>query len=245
MTALGMPDWGGVFVPDASLLESFVRGSVIYLSILILFRVVMKRQSGSLGLPDVMLVVLVSECVSSGLSSETKSVLNGLVAVSALLFWSYILDRLGHKWPWFQRLLEPQPVVLVENGTPNRENLDREGITDDELLAQVREHGIDDLKRVKTAMLESEGTLSVIPRSTRDLVPVAAASARAAPSVGRGDIEECVKRFLSVADELRTAIDMHEQAASDHRAAAKMTRALLARYGLRRAPEKSRNGRKR
>ena len=81
MDGLKMPDWGSVFVPDASLLESFIRGSVIYLSILILFRVVMKRQSGSIGLPDVMLVVLVSECVSSALSNEAKSVANGLVAV--------------------------------------------------------------------------------------------------------------------------------------------------------------------
>jgi len=243
MNAFGMPDWGGIFVPDASLLKSFLRGSVIYLSILVLFRIVMKRQSGSLGLPDVMLVVLVSECVSSALSNETKSVLNGLVAVSALLFWSYLLDRLGHRWPWFQRLLEPQPVVLVENGKPNVENLAREGITDDELLSQIREHGIDNLKRVKTAILESEGTLSVIPRSPSGVVPgaVAASSSRSAES---GEIEEYVKKFVSVADELREAIDRHEQAAADHRAAAKMTRAILARYGLRRAPEKSRNGRK-
>lgn len=240
MSAFEMPDWGSIFVPDASLFESFLRGSVIYLSILVLFRIVMKRQSGSLGLPDVMLVVLVSECVSSGLSSETKSVLNGLVAVSALLFWSYVLDRLGHRWHLFQRLLEPQPVVLVENGKPNRENLDREGITDEELLSQVREHGIDDLKRVKTAILESEGTLSVIPRG---VAPGAGAvgSSRSAES---GEIEEYVRKFVAVADELREAIDRHEQAAADHRAAAKTTRAVLARYGLRRAPEKSRNGRK-
>jgi uncharacterized membrane protein YcaP (DUF421 family) len=185
-----------------------------------------------------MLVVLVSECVSSALSSEAKSVANGIAAVGALLFWSFVLDRLGHRWPWFQRLLEPQPVVLVEEGKPNRDNLDREGITDEELLAQVREHGIDDLNRVKSAILESEGTVSVIPMESR--------AANGSPA-RRADLERSVKRFLSVADELRAAIEWHERSAADHRAAAKMTRELLNRHGLnrhgmRKSPPKPRSG---
>jgi uncharacterized membrane protein YcaP (DUF421 family) len=236
MSGLRMPDWSTIFVPDASLLESFVRGSVVYLSILILFRVVMKRQSGSLGLPDVMLVVLVSECVSTALSSEAKSVANGIVAVGALLFWSFVLDRLGHRWPWFQRLLEPQPVVLVEEGKPNRDNLNREGITDEELLAQVREHGIDDLNRVKTAILESGGTGSVIPRDLRGIAVQGAAFS----SSGKADLEGSVKQ--TVADELRAAIDWHQRCAADHRAAAKRTRALLNRHGKRKAHRKPRPG---
>ena len=84
-----------------------------------------------------MLVVLVSECVSAALSAEAKSVPNGLAAVAALLFWSFALDRLGHRWPWFQRLLEPEPLPLVRDGKPLRENLDRERITDEELEAQL------------------------------------------------------------------------------------------------------------
>jgi uncharacterized membrane protein YcaP (DUF421 family) len=241
MNFLKMPDWSGVFVPDASLFESFVRGSVVYLSILILFRLVMKRQTGGVGLPDLMLVVLVSECVSSTLSKETRSLANAVVAVGALLFWSYLLDRLARKWPWFQRLLEPQPVVLIEKGRPNRDNLFREGITDEELLAQLREHGIDDMSRVKTAILETEGSVSVIPQPEGE-TGMTRGKGRVFPT-DCPDLESSVRKFLTAADELRDAIDRHERSAADHRAAAKMTRTLLARYGLRNPPEKPRDGR--
>jgi uncharacterized membrane protein YcaP (DUF421 family) len=234
MDAWKMPDWGSILVPDLSLAESFARGSVVYLALIVLFRVVMKRQTGSLGLPDLMLVVLVSECVSTALSNEAKSVVNGLVAVGALLFWSFALDRIGHKWPWFQRLLEPQPVVLVEDGKPNRENLNREGITDEELEAQLREHGIEELNLVKKAILEAEGTVSVVPQ------PAAVVALPGLPPAPKRDLEGSVKRFLSVADELRAAVEWHERRAADHRAAAKMTRSILARHGL--GKSKPRNG---
>ena len=234
-----MPDWSSVFVPDASLLESFVRGSVVYLSILILFRVVMKRQSGSLGLPDVMLVVLVSECVSTALSSEAKSVANGIVAVGALLFWSFVLDRLGHRWPWFQRLLEPQPVVLVEDGKPNHENLDREGITDEELArAGSRARN----RRPEPRQVGDPGVRGNRQRDSESRRIQNESSMSPSRLDRQTDLEGSVKRFLTVADELRAAIEWHERCAADHRAAAKMTRALLIRHGLRKPPPKSRPG---
>ena len=62
MSGFEAPSWAGMLVPDHSLAESFLRGSFVYLSLVVLFRVILRRQAGSIGLPDVMLVVLVSEC---------------------------------------------------------------------------------------------------------------------------------------------------------------------------------------
>lgn len=163
MTAFQLPDASALLVPDASLIESFVRGSVVYLSLLVMFRVCLARQGGSIGLPDVMLVVLVSECVSNSLGAEAKSVPNGLAAVAAMLFWSYALDRLAYHSKWVRRVLEPGPLVLVRDGRPIRKNLKRARISDDELRAQLREQGVDGPGRVKLAVLESEGSVSVIP----------------------------------------------------------------------------------
>src|SRR5688500_2512923 len=73
MTALQLPDWEKVFVPDGSLLESFVRGTLVFLGILLLFRIVHKRQRGSVGLGDVMLLLLVSEAVSQALNGSFNS----------------------------------------------------------------------------------------------------------------------------------------------------------------------------
>jgi uncharacterized protein DUF421 len=175
-----------------------------------------------------MLVVLVSECVSSALSAQAKSVANALVAVGALLFWSFALDRLAHRWPWFERLLEPRPVPLVEDGKRLQENLDAEGITDEELRAQLREHGIDGIGRVKSAILESEGNLSVIPKDEWQPRPVVADGTAEGPE----QLESAVRKFLAVAGELQAVIAWHEERAADHRAAAKLTRELLTRHGI-------------
>ncbi len=130
MTAFELPEWGGMLVPDMSLVESFVRATLVYFGILILFRVVLTRQTESMGLPDVMLAVLVSECVSQALGAQAKSIPNGLVSVAALLFWSYLFDRLGGRWKWFERLLEPPPVALMHDGEVLPSNMSRQGITD-------------------------------------------------------------------------------------------------------------------
>lgn len=240
MGAFDLPDWAAIFAADAPLLGSFVRGSAVYLSLVALFRVVLRRQTGSIGLPDIMLVVLLSECVSSSLSAEAKSVPNGLVAVFALLFWSYVLDHLGHRWPWFQRLLEPRPLPLVRDGRPIRTHLDREGITDDELMAQVRAGGIDDLSRVKLATLEPDGNISVVERDDQEPQTQPAPLARASKGVRAGDaqlgtpeFDAAVKAFVEAAARVREAVAWHEERASEHKAAARAARNLLARHGVR------------
>jgi uncharacterized membrane protein YcaP (DUF421 family) len=226
MTALGMPEWGEMFVPDLSLAESFLRGSLVYLSLVVLFRVVLKRQGGAIGLPDVMLVVLVSECVSNSLGAQAKSIPNGLAAVTALLLWTYVLDRLTFRWPWFRRLLEPRPLQLVKDGRPLHQHLKQERISDDELAAQLRQNGIDDVAKVKAAFLESEGTVSVIPAEEKGDPP-------AEPAPPAGHFDDAVKRFVAAADAVRAVIARHEEQAEAHRAEAKAARELLARYGVR------------
>jgi uncharacterized membrane protein YcaP (DUF421 family) len=222
-----MPDWAGVLVPDLSLVESFARASVVYLSLIVLFRVVMNRQTGSIGLPDVMLVVLVSECVSQSLNADSKSVPNGLAAVAALLFWSYTLDRLSCRWPWLHRRLEPRPVEIVKDGKPIRKNMDSEGLSDEELEVQLRLNGIDDVSKVKSAHIEPEGTVSVVPKEKGD-EPPAPRPAETAP-----DFEAAVRAFAEAADRLKEAIAWHDVQAADHASAAKAARAELARHGIR------------
>jgi len=236
MSGFEAPNWGGIFVPDLSLVESFLRGSVVYLSLVVLFRVVLKRQAGSIGLPDVMLVVLVSECVSASLAAEAKSVPNGLVAVFALLFWNYTLDRLSHREAWLQRLLEPQPLELVRDGRPLRENMEAEGITDEELAAQLRLNGIDDVARVKAAFIEAEGTISVVPKDGAEHVaPPGSLSPKPvshSPS-DTPDFDRVTRAFLEAAAELQKAVAWHEEREAEHRGAAKSARQLLTRHGVR------------
>ena len=175
-----------------------------------MFRLVLNRQGGGIGLPDIMLVVLVSECVSASISAEAKSVPNGLIAVLALLFWNYLLDLLAYRWRWLRRLLEPQPCLIVQDGQPVRKNLDRERISDDELAAQLREQGIDDVKDVKAAYIEAEGTVSVIPKkehaSTVETRMVSHSKSPPTP-----DFDRASQLFLAAIAEYRAAFDWHEK----------------------------------
>ena len=171
MTAFEMPNWEQVFAPDLGLVETFLRATFVYLSLIVLFRVILKRQSGSLGLPDIMLVVLVSESVSPALSANANSIPNGLVSVLGLLFWNFTLDWLAYRWPWLGRRLEPRPVELVRDGKPLRGAMAAEEITDDELAAQLRLNGIGDVAEVKVATMESEGSISVVPKGDPEGAP--------------------------------------------------------------------------
>lgn len=234
MTGFEWPDWGQVFVPDISLAESFLRTSMVYLALLVLFRVVLRRQSGSLGLPDIMLVVLVSEVVSQSMTAQSNSVPNGLVGVLGLLFWNYVLDRLAYRWPWLQRRLEPQPLELVKDGKPIRANMEEEGITDDELAAQLRANGIDSVAKVKLATMESEGTISVVPKEERT---------EPEPELPEAppEFERAARAFLTAAEALQRAVAWHDDKATEHQTAAKAGRQLLLEHGIRlgRVPRKA------
>jgi uncharacterized membrane protein YcaP (DUF421 family) len=235
MRAFDLPDWGGVFVPDGSLVESFVRGTAVYFAVLVMLRVVLRRQAGGMGLSDVLLVVLVSECVSPALSAETRSVPNGLAALTALLVWSYALDWATDRWKWLRRHLDPPSVELVRDGAKLSDALRKQHVTDDELMSQLRLNGVDDLARVKVVTLEPDGEISVV---TRD----APAPEPTPPEAGDPpNLDEALKRFLAAAGDVRAAVAWHDDRAAAHRRAAAEARAALVRHGVRPRPRPSPN----
>jgi uncharacterized membrane protein YcaP (DUF421 family) len=155
-------DWQSVFVPDSSLLEMVLRGSVMYLALFILLRVVLRRQTGTLGMTDLLLITLLADASQNAMAGESKSLPDGIVLVGTIIFWNYTLDWLSFKFPWFERLIEPSPLLLIKHGKLLRRNMRSELITEAELRGQLREQGLDDLSRVKAAYIESEGRISVI-----------------------------------------------------------------------------------
>jgi uncharacterized membrane protein YcaP (DUF421 family) len=155
-------DWTSLFVPDTPFLEIIVRGSVMYLSLVILLRIVLKRQTGTLGMTDLLLITLLADASQNAMAGEYKSLPDGIVLVATIIFWNYAFDWLSAKSPWFERLIEPAPLPLVKYGKLLRQNLRRELITEAELLGKLREQGVEDLSKVKQANIESDGQISVI-----------------------------------------------------------------------------------
>lgn len=155
-------DWKTIFLPDTPLIEIILRGSVMYLSLFILLRIILKRQSGTLGMTDLLLITLLADASQNGMAGDYKSLPDGVVLVSTIIFWDYALDWLSFKSAYFQRLVEPLPLPLIRNGRLLRANMKRELITDNDLIQQLREQGVSDISRVKEAYIESDGRISVI-----------------------------------------------------------------------------------
>ena len=155
-------NWHQLFVPETSLLELVVRGSVMYLMLLAALRVLVRRHVGSLNLMDLLLIVLIADAAQNAMAAEYRSISEGLVLCGTLVAWNYLLDWAAFKSKFVARLLEPSPLPLIRDGQILRRNLRQEFITKEELLSQLREQGIEDVGEVKTAYLEPDGVLSVI-----------------------------------------------------------------------------------
>jgi uncharacterized membrane protein YcaP (DUF421 family) len=155
-------DWKSIFSLDVPVFEIILRGSVIYISLFIFLRVVLKRQAGSLGMTDLLLITLIADASQNAMAGEYRSISAGIILVSTIIFWSYMFDWLSYKSSWFNRLIEPPPLPLIKDGKLLRKNMRRELITEVELFGQLRQQGLDEVGEVKEAFMESDGHISVV-----------------------------------------------------------------------------------
>ena len=159
-------DWEGIFTPTNSLMELVVRGTIMYFVLFGLLRLVLKRQAGGIGTTDILVIVLLAEVAGNGFATEYKSVVEGTVLVGTILFWSYTLEWAGHRFAAVERILHAPTLVLIDNGKMLRKNMRAELVTKEELMAQLREEGIEDCTQVKRACMEADGMISVIKKET-------------------------------------------------------------------------------
>ncbi len=150
-----------MLVPTVSLLELVIRGTILYFVILAALRI-FRREAGALTTADLLVVVLVADAAQNAMAAEYHSVPEGVVLVATIFGWNFVLDWLGFHYPWVHRLLHPAPLKLIANGRFNRKNMRAELLTMEDLMEQLREQGVEDVKQVKQCSLESDGHLSVI-----------------------------------------------------------------------------------
>ena len=155
-------DWKSILLPDVPLLEIVLRGSVMYIALFTMLRIVLKRQAGSLGMTDLLLITLLADASQNAMAGKYNSIPAGIVLVGTIIFWNYAFDWLSFRSAWFSQLIEPSPLPLIKHGRLLRRNMRQELITEEELLSQLREQGVDDPKKVKEAYLEGDGRFSVV-----------------------------------------------------------------------------------
>lgn len=150
-----------MFVPTESILEVLIRGTIMYLGMFALLRV-FRRQAGSVGIADLLVIVVIADAAQNGMAGESKSITEALILISTIVLWDWFFDWLGFRSPFWERILQPQPLLLIDNGRIIQKNLDKELIKEDDLLAQLREQGLSEVTSVKKCYLESNGHFSVL-----------------------------------------------------------------------------------
>ena len=96
--------------------QLIIRGTAVYWFLFLLFRFVLRREIGSIGLTDVLFVVVVADAAQNGMAGEYKSITDAFILIATISAWNMLVDWLNMKFPSVRNVLEARPLMLVSNG---------------------------------------------------------------------------------------------------------------------------------
>jgi uncharacterized membrane protein YcaP (DUF421 family) len=140
-----------------------IRTLIIYIVILAGLRLSGKREVGQMTVFDLVVLLLIANAVQNAMVGPDTSLVGGILAAVVLLLINAIIARMSLSWPRMRRLVEGTPTLLVLHGEVVAEHMRREGIDKESLSAALREHGVDEISQVEMAVLEIDGSISVVP----------------------------------------------------------------------------------
>ena len=155
-------DAAELFRFGVSPLELVLRGSAIYWFLFLLFRFVMRRDTGALAISYILLLVLIADASQNAMAGAYTTIAEGVLLVSTLVGWNWLMNWASYRFNTIRRLVEAPPIVLVRRGRLIGRALRSELITVPELMASLRSNGIDKLAEVRVARMEPDGSISVI-----------------------------------------------------------------------------------
>jgi uncharacterized membrane protein YcaP (DUF421 family) len=140
-----------------------VRTLVVYLALTLGLRAFGRRELGQMTPFDLVVILLIANSLQNAMVGDDVSIGGGLIAAFTLLGANWLLARLRARFGWFQKIFEGEPVLLISGGEVLEGRLRQQNIEIEELEQAVREHGLADLSKVDTAVLEVDGSISIIP----------------------------------------------------------------------------------
>jgi uncharacterized membrane protein YcaP (DUF421 family) len=145
--------------------EFILRGIIVYVFLIVLLRFTGKRQIGQMAPFDLVLLLVLSNAVQNAMNGGDNSITGGLISAVTLVGVNWLIGLLTYKSRRMEALVEGRPEVLVHNGKIFEKALQHTKVTRRELLGALREAGCIDFEDVRAAMLETDGTISVIPKA--------------------------------------------------------------------------------
>jgi uncharacterized membrane protein YcaP (DUF421 family) len=151
-----------IFDIRVSIAELALRGTLVYWLLFLIFRFVLRRDVGAVGIADILLLVIVADAAQNAMSGGYTTFSEGAILVLTIVGWNWLLDWLSFRYALVRRFAHPRRLMLIKAGAVQRQNLRREFVTLEELHEKLREQGIESVSEVKAAYLEGDGQISVI-----------------------------------------------------------------------------------
>ena len=146
-------------------MDIVARALVAFFFVFLLTRLIGRRELSSLEPFDLMLLIVVGDLIQQGVTQNDLSVTGLMLTVGVFGVMTLAASYVGFRFPRIRPLIEPDPLILIEDGKPLERNLRKERLTREELAAEARLQQIASLEDVQWAVLESGGRISFIPKS--------------------------------------------------------------------------------
>ncbi|MDB5099014.1 MAG: putative rane protein [Cyanobacteria bacterium RYN_339] len=151
--------------------DIIARTSIIYICLLGGFRLMGKRQMGQMNVFDMVVILIIANAVQNAMIGQDSSLAGGLLSAFTLFALNFCLTELRAQSPVVARWIGGVPTLLVDEGEICVDNLKREHLTEEEVLMALREHGIESFDKVCRAVLETDGSISVVPKAEPQIRP--------------------------------------------------------------------------
>ena len=146
-------------------MDSVVRAAAVYLVLLLLFRIVGKRSLGETGTFDFVLLLIIAEATQQAMIDDDNSMTNAFLIIVTLLALNVGFSLLKQRSPLVDQLIDDVPVLIVVDGNPLKDRMDRARVDERDILQAAREtQGLARLDQIQYAVLERDGAISVVPK---------------------------------------------------------------------------------
>jgi uncharacterized membrane protein YcaP (DUF421 family) len=146
-------------------MDLVLRTIVVFLGLLVLTRVIGRRELSSLQPFDLMLLIILGDAVQQGLTQDDYSVTGAFLVIGTFAVLQVTVSWIGFRFPRARPVLEGSPIIVVQDGQVIERNLKRERLTISEIAEEARQQQIAHLADVKWAVLETNGKISFITNS--------------------------------------------------------------------------------
>jgi uncharacterized membrane protein YcaP (DUF421 family) len=143
-----------------------LRAVLIYIAFFIGLRLFGKRELGQFTTFDLVLVLLIANALQPAITGPDQSVTGGVIIIAILLVFNRMVALVRNRWPWFDALIDPPPTVVVQDGQISKPALEKEGLSITDVEMAIREHGVNQMSDVKQAVLENDGSISVVTKGS-------------------------------------------------------------------------------